>query len=148
MFITIEKSKIGTARAVYILQNEKSHVFFVGQTLLTELGNFKGLENATDQDHRITLVVLRLIEDGDELAAINHALWWCDDNNRSDLRPAVIDAMKKPRSKRVMCIETGQQWESVNAAALECAVTYSQLHGHLNGRVGFKSVKGKTYRYV
>lgn len=52
------------------------------------------------------------------------------------------------RSKAVKCNETGQRWDSVNQCVKDTGVAYTQLHNHLKGQVGHRTVKGLTYKYV
>lgn len=54
----------------------------------------------------------------------------------------------KTNDKRIKCNETGEIFESANAAAKAHDLTYSALHNHIKGKVGHRTVKGKTYSRV
>lgn len=45
-----------------------------------------------------------------------------------------------------VCIDTGEQFSSVTEAAHAHGISGSALYNHLNGRSGYSSVKGRTYR--
>lgn len=47
----------------------------------------------------------------------------------------------------VICVETSELFDSANAAATAKKLSYSQLINHLNGKIGFKTVKGNRYRW-
>lgn len=47
---------------------------------------------------------------------------------------------------RIICNETGEEFESVSEAARVHNLTQSALSSHLNQKPGHRSVKGKTYR--
>lgn len=50
--------------------------------------------------------------------------------------------------EQVECIETGERFASIAAAADAHNVAYSQLHNHVTGKRGHKTVHGRTYRKV
>ena len=55
---------------------------------------------------------------------------------------------KEGRAARpVICIETSETFDSANATATAKKLSYSQLINHLNGKIGFKTVKGNHYRW-
>lgn len=54
----------------------------------------------------------------------------------------------KPTGKRIKCNETGEIFETANAAARAHDLSYSALHNHINGKVGHRTVKGKTYSRI
>ncbi|RUW55586.1 hypothetical protein EOA32_00780 [Mesorhizobium sp. M1A.F.Ca.ET.072.01.1.1] len=47
---------------------------------------------------------------------------------------------------RIICNETGEEFESISHAARVHCLSQSALSNHLNQKPGHKSVKGKTYR--
>lgn len=52
------------------------------------------------------------------------------------------------RKGLIECIETGVTYQTASEAARINGSTQSNLSNHLNNKPGFRSVKGKTYRYV
>lgn len=48
--------------------------------------------------------------------------------------------------KPVTCIETGEQWPSLTNCVDAHKISYSALQKHLNGQIGYRTVKGRTYR--
>lgn len=57
----------------------------------------------------------------------------------------LIYGTKPKTGKLIRCNETGEIFESVAAAAKAHDLTYQALHNHLKGKVGHRTVKGKTY---
>lgn len=110
------------------------------------LTNFNGI---TVTDGYLTVID----KDTDWRKLVNRSLAAMTERGTPDLQWKIRDAMErigkieKGISRAVMCVETGQQWTSALTCARDAGLSYSQLLGHLNGRVGYKSVKKKTYKY-
>lgn len=50
-------------------------------------------------------------------------------------------------ARPVVCVETGQVYSSINAAAQACGIGVGNLSNHLRYPSAFKTVKGHTFRY-
>lgn len=48
----------------------------------------------------------------------------------------------------VECLDTGEIFETASAAALFYGMSQSAMSNHLRGRIGYKTVHGKTFRRV
>ena len=48
-------------------------------------------------------------------------------------------------SSRIACVETGQEFNTAAEACRTLGLNSSALSNHLNGKPGFKTVKGKTF---
>lgn len=53
-----------------------------------------------------------------------------------------------PQSSAVRCVETGELFKTSYEAAKTLGLTFSALSNHLNGKKGFKTVKGLTFERV
>lgn len=53
-----------------------------------------------------------------------------------------------PKSSAVRCVETGEVFKTSYEAAKTLGLTFSALSNHLNGKKGFKTVKGLTFARV
>lgn len=54
----------------------------------------------------------------------------------------------KPQSTQVQCVETGEVYRSAYECARALGLNQSALCNHLNGKVGFKTVRGLTFHRV
>lgn len=66
------------------------------------------------------------------------------------IRDAVVRWGKDGRcnGRPVLCMDTGESWKSAHTAALTHNLSYGQLLKHLSGAVGYKTVKGRVYRWA
>lgn len=53
-----------------------------------------------------------------------------------------------PHRQDVLCNETGERWKSVKETAQAHNLSESALSNHLNGKPGYRTVKGRTYRRI
>lgn len=56
--------------------------------------------------------------------------------------------LRKVRNAAIECVETGETWNSAKECVKACGLSQSALSNHLNGKPGYKQVKGLTYRRV
>lgn len=132
--------------AYYILSNESGSTIAVGIVPYAELTMLTG---QTIPPEGAFLTVIDTDEDRYKLA--NRAI---SDLPKRDaakfqwvIRETVIGWQKGKRTdaRPIKCNETGETFKSANAAATAHNVNYIQLLNHLNGKIGFKTVKGRTY---
>lgn len=76
--------------------------------------------------------------------ADNALYWWLCENPM----PYYNKIKSVRHRKAVQCLDTGHVWPNVRLACAERGLSYSQLLNHLKRQAGFKSVKGRVYKFV
>ncbi|QWY83186.1 hypothetical protein [Rhizobium phage RHph_X2_24] len=51
-----------------------------------------------------------------------------------------------PSRQKILCIETGEIFNSISDVEKAHGISRSAMSNHLNGKTGFKSVRGRTYK--
>ena len=126
--------------AVYTLTNQSGHVVHIGCILFSQLTTLPN--DIPDGDYYLTV----LIQGADRVKLLNFALNWCIEKNRDDLKSKILNIIPDESSKNnITCVETGERFNSITAAAMAHNLSYSALQKHLKGMKGYKTVKGKTY---
>jgi hypothetical protein len=120
---------------------------FIGVTRMAELFQFS--------DARRNSEWLRYVTPDRPLITIVHATG--DYNQCSNYRRKLV-IEKKPfanlrgfdasMSMRVRCLEDGKIYDTVTDAARNYDASISAVSNHLNGKPGFKSVKGHTFERI
>lgn len=133
---------IDTTYIVYVL-SDTNGPFYAGTVKSSDLPRFKGAHFSNGE------IMLNQIAVKDTLAfAQDCVLKWCLDHNRPDIRERFVSALKRYKNGRmVKCVETGEQFISINKACDALKVTYAQLYNHLAGKKGYRSVRGKHYTF-
>lgn len=69
--------------------------------------------------------------------------------NKSSLHEQLkaLEKRKQPKG-RILCIDTGEFFDTAAAVSRKHAVAPSNLSNHLNGSAGYKTVNGMTFRKV
>lgn len=149
MFITLKNNNFEKQYAAFQITDFAGNLLFVGVSKLTEVLSLPGAASLPDVFNVI------ICEGRDDLMkAANDALYIASDAGRDDLMQnlkKLVNTIQNPPKRvgrPVECIETGQRYFSTNAAAHAHGASYSALQKHLKGEVGYKTVKGKTYRYL
>ena len=60
----------------------------------------------------------------------------------------MLGACKYERGEQVMCVETGQVFDTAYEACKFINTTPTRMSCHLKGRKGFKTIFGKTFKYI
>lgn len=101
------------------------------------------------------LMTLAVVDrDTDRMALANRFNTWLGQNGHGTHQfrlNAIVRAWShrnNGRGKAVRCVDTGEQWSTINEAASATETSYAQMHNHLNRRVGYKTVKGRTYEFA
>lgn len=147
MFMVLNPNKIKNQFAAYSLTDADGNLLFVGVARATDVLCFPGATIATLPD-RVNLLVQQPRDD--LMTAANDALGMAGE--RRDLIAGLkkmVDNFKRPPQRAgcpVECVETGERFFSMTAAMKAHGLSYSALHNHLNGLVGYKTVKGRRYK--
>lgn len=99
-----------------------------------------------------SVMVVVVDQDVDRVKLANRFMMWLGQNGAARLQWSVRDMVaswahgNRGSGVPVICVETGETWGSLTACAESQGLSYSQLIKHLNGAVGYKKVKGRTYK--
>lgn len=146
MFIQIDTTDYANQWAAFSLTDAAGGLLHIGVARMTELTTLAGV--ALPPDTTCYLTVLHVAHD--PLIAANHATAAADQKGRTDLKNAIagwVVNFRSPR-RRVQCVETGQMFNTAQAACDAFGIMPSNMSNHLRGSAGFKTVKGKTFRWV
>lgn len=150
MFIEI-KAEYQKGFALYKLTDTAGALLHIG---VTSFGKVMGIPDAPAGLLPVGgvayLTVLQVSPDYLKLLQIGFNK--ANDAQRPDLA-ARLRAMFQASSKtiianRVRCLDTGEEFDSVSAAAKAHELSYSALTSHLKEMKGYKSVKGRRYEYA
>ena len=135
-----QPSEMSKKWCVYSLADMTTNeVAYIGHIRLSQLFTFSDARaEKVDLDKFYNIIVLDM----------------CD-NSGMALRQRMIRAREyqipvapKPRSCRVLCVTTGETFNSIGEVAMQHGVAASNLSNHLNNKLGFNTVKGKVYKKV
>lgn len=136
--------------AIYIHRDIDNIVRFVGLCPLTDVFNYPdALTNSRWHDYfgrvdQILNIEIKMLSDNQmEAMREQHALIRLH-SPECNLKGYYVPV----NSKAVMCEQTGETFTSAAECAKAHGVSASQLYNHLNRKVGYKSVKNRTYLYV
>lgn len=88
-----------------------------------------------------------IMQNEDRLKLYNNFKKWCMDNKYNSVFQVNVRELLE-KDCRVLCVTTGEIFKNPSAASQQHELSYPQLHKHLKKHVGYKTVKGKTYKYV
>lgn len=149
MILTISPKTYCNDWVFFVLTDAAGQIFDVGINRFIELTNFSN-NPIPDGDAPVFMHVIEI--EADRLKLANHAVAYLDKDGLKKFKYKIQDivvAWQKCAHKNgspIMCVETGQVFTSAQACSNALNLTYSQLLNHLNGRTGFKTVKGRTYK--
>lgn len=149
MFMTIEVANFKKQYVAYQLTDMAGKLLFVGISKLTDV---LALPGSFGLPEKVNLIVSAPHDD--LMRAANDALFIAEGAARTDLingLKKIVDAIQRPPKRAgrpIECVETNERFFSASAAAIAHGLSYSALNNHLKGAIGFKSVKGKTYKYL
>lgn len=135
---------------LYTLTDDKGECVHIDIVKFTELTNFPNVKVAEYG----TLYLNVIDKDEDRMKLANRGMRDLPSIGKGDLQWKIRDIVaswshgNKKHGHPIMCVETGQEWSSLKACADDQGLSYSQLLNHVKGNVGYKSVKGQTYRKV
>ena len=125
-----------------LLDKETAKTVYVGHCLLSEVFNMPDARLTPSFDEgkpvilRVGIIALDKI---DVKTAAQEIL-------NKDGTPPWNRAALCTRNSAIKCIDTGEVFASVKEAVKAHGLTQSALSNHLNGKKGYKQVKGRTYR--
>lgn len=149
MFMTLNTKQLKDQYAAYTLTDLSGKVLFVG---VSKLSNILALPYAPEKLPENVNIIISEPKD-DLMKAANTALYIAQNANRVDLVEGLtrlMNAIQRPprrNGRPVFCVETGERFFSVYAAAKAHKLTYSAILNHLKRLPGFKTVKGRTYTH-
>lgn len=145
--LTLNKYNIQTAYVCYALTDLNNNVFKINVEKYADI--FK-IYNIPDHIEEFNLYIL--VENHSFVKCIDQGFKWCHDNNMLHLKPQLdlrLKELSTQSSKRkIRCIETGEEFESIASASRKKGLSNPQLSNHLKRTKGFKTVKGHTYEYM
>ncbi len=101
----------------------------------------KLLKKAAPQIEPLTLTILRI--DQDKHKVMNAYLAVMNAEGVHHFDTINIESLTRP----IICNETGEIFATLAAAAAKNGGQVCNISSHLNGRKGYRTVKGMTYRY-
>lgn len=149
MFLNLPTQNYRKMYAIYTLTNEKGEIIFFDIVKMVEIGFLEGVETLEDHEQ----VYLNLIDTHEDYMVLGNRLSQVISVANPKLQDRVYDIRKKlmkkdhGNAKRVMCVDTGEFFESARECANEHNLTYVQLLNHLNEFKSYKTVKGKKYKW-
>ena len=155
MFIEVNLTNLTEQHALYSLTTEVGDLIHVGIVPFKQLTAFNDVpfkDMPSDVDYSDTAYLTIIEVSDDRLKLANAGTEYTTSKKRLDLRDRLVDAINswtgKSNANEVECIETGEVFQSAQAAATAHDLTYGALLAHLQRRRGYKTVKGRTYRKV
>lgn len=145
MYLKIE-SELQNKQIGYTLSNEKGVIIYLGIRPYRQLLNFKPHELSEQ------LYMTIVLHDKDRLKLYNAFVRYCKEKNLEHLTPQLRDIYKswnlKTKQKEVVCLDTGEMFESAIIASRTHDLTYGALLKHLKKEKSYITVKGRKYEYV
>ena len=148
MKIIANLTQINTFWTVYKLTDINNTVLYIGVAKLSEIYKInearKNSEFIRLVNHN-SLIGIEITHIGDEKFCRNEAfrqVW--------DIKPVCNVKGKASHGYRtaIECVETGETFPTISAAANSHGVAQSNISSHLAGKTGYRSVAGKTYKRV
>lgn len=146
IYLTIPQNHADLWVFYFVLNNS-------GQVVNINIDRFNNMTNLSDVDLKNGSALSVVDQDTDVLKLINRAYNIVNERALTSMQWKVNEISKrimKPahgNARPVMCETTGEIFDSVLQCSNEHSVSYAQLNKHLKRMTGYKSVKGKTYRY-
>jgi len=125
--------------AVYTLQDASSFEYVhVGHIRLTQLHTMSDARDnpRVDFDRLYLMNVFEICENPG--LALRAAL--------AKIRELELPILPKPRTTTILCVTTGETFQSAIDVVRAHGVTQSALSNHLNNKPGFNSVKNRVYK--
>lgn len=150
-----EINNIGVVRR--ITPGQSTHPYKIIKLRINKYGYYTvGLRNnhKTSKCSVHRLVAITFIPNPNNLPVINHKNGIKTDNNINNLEwctykhniQHAFDHNLNPHQKFIRCIETGEVFHSIKAAALKLGVTHSAVSMQLRGEV--KLCRGLRFEYI
>lgn len=131
--------------AAVVLLSDEGEIVTAGMTPLNRLFDVPIVK----PDDIPNGVWLHIVEFGnDRVSLCDKLAAYLTKRGRADLIAFIHPTNSKPPPRQVMCIDTGEVFGSANAASLAYGIAHSNLYNHLRERPGYKTVKGKVFKYV
>lgn len=149
MFYTFNTATFHKELVAFTIADEQNRIIDIGISTLATLTTMN--ETKLPPDAKVTVLVVDRDEDIARLA--NRFSEWLHKHGLESqvitLRNLVMkrQAGNRGKGKGVVCLDTGETWPTITAAAHAAGVAYTQMHNHLKERVGFKTVKGRRYGF-
>ena len=129
---------------VYTISDSKDEIVFINSDQYCRYSRLDGFLNNPEVDEN-------------EEYTINFVAIFDEENLAKDYIYNFMRRNSMPRANKmiaflgrrgVMCLNDGRTWESQTKCAEGEGISQSQLNKHLRGLVGYRTVKGKTYKYL
>lgn len=155
MFLTISPKTYNNEWVFFTLTTGGGKLIDAGIVRHRDMSQMDGVKLTDDMDD--VLYLTPVLVDDDRLRLANRAmenLGQRDTNEGRKLQWKIRDTVaswmhgNKKFGTPVMCVTTGEQWKSIKDCCTSHKLSYSQLLKHLNNDIGYKTVKGNTYKRI
>lgn len=149
MFLTFYKN-YKDEYVFVVIKNSANEIINADILQFQQIGYFNNKCEFDDDVNYLSIVD----RDTDRLKLANRAMSFFKKINDTQFQYKIIDRVQswssdaKKNGYPVLCVETGEQYNSIKEAVDKNNLTYSALCNHLRGMKGYKTVKGKTYRKI
>ena len=151
MFLTINWKSHQDEWVCYILTAPDGWVFHADIVRFTEITK---LPSILLPEHFETVTMTIIDRDTDWKKLYNRAMSSLPQNGMPEMQWKIKDTgirllkLEKSTARGVVCVDTGEKWPSAYKCATATRLTYGQLLNHLNDVRGYKTVKGKIYKWL
>ena len=143
----IKYGSIATAWCVYTVSDSNRNVLYAGTSRLTDAYNLSELRalrqwrDATPASATLDINVMSVHDDAKEAETFLVTLVAIHNPPFNAYPPA-------PSATRVECVTTGEIFDNPSQAARMYGASNSQMYMHINGKPGYRTVKGKIFRRI
>jgi len=146
-FIVAHMRDFGRLYCVYEHHDADDNLLYIGVCKLIEVFSFPDARQNSEWIKRFpadSVVIIKITMTSPDINVCNNARH----RQMLSLRPIcnVLGFSYVGMKLKIICNETGEEFESVSEAARAHNLTQSHLSNHLNQKAGHRSVKGRTYR--
>lgn len=132
----------------YVITDSSSYVMHIGVckfSLMTTLPDWPGRYETNG-----SIYVAQICRDEKLENVVNATIGYCQ---KQQIAPALVDRFKRlalsadgTGDRHVMCVDTGVIFPTAAAAARAAGVAPSSMCRHLDGTVGYRTIKGQRYK--
>jgi len=144
--LLVEPEKIKKHYVALLVHNESGELIDLDVKKYSEVFLFKG--NIYPEKIYISV----LFDDVNKTVLCNKVLNWCYKTNNQKFINKIDTMFKslchKGSSRKIRCICTGEEYESVASCARVNDLNYGQLFKHLKREKYYNTIKSKKYEYI
>lgn len=138
-----DTSSFNKYHAVYeLLNGHTAQVIYFGNCLFSQIGTIPDARSKPGFNLINHPIIFKLIDVVEHKYQAQNII---AQRIKSEGVPELNKAAQHKRNMKIMCVETGIVYDNLTIAANANYISKSNLSNHLNGKVGFKTVSGKTY---